>query len=222
MWLLKIICPKVIPNRKTNWGYRVRFYHWSLLRLMPLYKRCAMSNTIQMGDVQVVHNIRDYWYEQELQRFHIDIAQHIEKVETPMILKRRYKRSELFNWTESIIVYANAKSYSILQSNSFAIQTDMSGVLKLSSAKDFILRSEFIAKTGKQIPPIREQSATQTTHLNPSPSHRGTKYKISIKDAIPAPTDTTPLVNAEENPQQYTTPLAKTTQFRGFEENELF
>lgn len=214
--------PKKIPQRKSQWNWKVRWYYALLKCIMTRYKRCAISNVLQMGNIQIIHNVRDYGYEQELQRFHIDIAQHIEKVETPMTIKRRYKRSKLFNWTESIIVYANGKSYSIQQSNSFTIQTDMLGVLKLSSAKDFILRSEFIAKTGKQIPPIREQSAIQTRHFNPSPSHRGTKSKISIKDAIPVSTGTTPLVNTEEKAQQHTIPPSKTTQFRGFKENELF
>ena len=79
MIFLKVLRPADIPNRKTNWGYRLRFYHWLLLRLLPVYRKSAISDTLNLGETQIIHNVRDYWYEQELQRFHIDTAQHLEQ-----------------------------------------------------------------------------------------------------------------------------------------------
>ena len=63
MVLLKILRPADVPDRKTNWGYRLRIYHWLLLRLLPTYRKCAISDALNLGGTQIIHNVRDYWYE---------------------------------------------------------------------------------------------------------------------------------------------------------------
>lgn len=205
--LLKIICPKVIPNRKSNWGYRVRFYHWLLLRLQPLYKRCAVSDTFSFGDMQVVHNVRDYWYEQELQRFHVDTAQHLEPQNVPFSVKRSNRRPLLFNWSETLSVYHNRKSYVLKRSNKFSIETELDGRLKISGAKDLILRSEFVTKVTKP-----RKDADLVTVLESVTERAGGKQprsKISVKDTIPSAT-----LPVE--------PIAESVKYRGFEENSIF
>jgi hypothetical protein len=207
MMLLKILRPADIPNRKTNWGYRVRFYHWLLLRLLPVYRKSAISDTLNLGETQIIHNVRDYWYEQELQRFHIDTAQHLERQNAPYNLKSKYRRSPLFNWSESLLVFQNGKSYNIKRSNIFSIETELAGQLKVSGAKDFILRSEFVAKIAKpQRCSANEDGLAE--HLENERKYP-TRQRISVKDNIP----TSPH-NVE--------PSEETVKYRGFEENNIF
>lgn len=205
--LLKILRPADIPNRKTNWGYRVRFYHWLLLRLLPMYRKSAISDTLNLGETQIIHNVRDYWYEQELQRFHIDTAQHLERQNAPYNLKSKYRRSPLFNWSESLLVFQNGKSYNIKRSNIFSIETELAGQLKVSGAKDFILRSEFVAKIAKP----QRSSANEDGLAEHLDNERiiPTRQRVSVKDNIP----TSPH-NVE--------PSAETVKYRGFEENNIF
>jgi len=207
MLLLKIIRPANIPNRKTNWGYRVRFYHWLLLRLLTVYKKCAISDTLNLGETQIVHNVRDYWYEQELQRFHIDTAQHLERQNAPYNLKSRYRRSPLFNWSESLLVFQNGKSYNIKRSNIFSIETELAGQLKVSGAKDFILRSEFIAKVSKSQKISTDGKTIVATEPIQS-NGKSSRQRVSVKDSIPT-----------EPPH---TEAAGTVKYRGFEENSIF
>ena len=89
MVLLKILRPADVPDRKTNWGYRLRIYHWLLLRLLPTYRKCAISDALNLGGTQIIHNVRDYWYEQELQRFRIDTAQHLGRQNVPLYIKKK-------------------------------------------------------------------------------------------------------------------------------------
>lgn len=207
MGLLKIICPKVIPNRKSNWGYRVRFYHWLLLRLLPLYRKCAISDTLNFGESQIIHNVRDYWYEQELQRFHIDTAQHLERQSVPYSVKRRNRRSHFFYWSESLSVYQNGKSYNLKRSNKFSIETELDGKLRVSVAKDFILRTEFVAKVTK--PRKKSDEETVLEAVPEQAKEKQPRLKVSLKDTIPSA-------------QLPLEPVAESVKYRGFEENSIF
>lgn len=208
MILLRIICPKAIPNRKSNWGYRVRCYHWLLLRLLPLYKRCAVSDTLNLGEMQVVHNVRDYWYEKELQRFHIDTASHIERQNAPYNVKRKNRRSSIFRWSESLLVFYNGKSYSIKWSDIFSIETELDGQLKVSTEKDFILRSDFVARLAKQ-KQNKIGGDTAGRSVPKQVSGNQPRQKVSVKDTVPSTLS-------------YVGPATETVKYRGFEENSIF
>ena len=90
MFILRLLRPKHIPDHKTDWDWWLRLYNWIIRGLLPLYKRSAISDTVILGDTKVIHNIRDYWYEQELHRFHIDAALNIEKRSIPYSEKRKF------------------------------------------------------------------------------------------------------------------------------------
>ena len=208
--LLKLLQPKDIPNRTTDWNWRVRFYNWLLVRLMPLYRRGAISETINLAAAQIIHNVRDYWYEQELQRFHIDTAQHLEKQSAPYGLNRKYRRSCLFKWSESLLVFNDGGSCNVSRAKKFTIETDINGQLKTSSDKDFIFRMEFIAKNNwNSDSKPHEQRESFTPESKPTPQPKPNDYqpkqKIPVKDTIPS-----------QSPQN------TTTKHQGFEENDIF
>lgn len=213
MFLLKLLSPKEIPSRKTAWDWRVRFYKWLLVELMPVYRRSAIADTVNLDTTQIIHNVRDYWYEQELQRFHIDVAQHLEKQNVSCNLKRKYRRSSLFNWSETLLLFHDGKSYAIKRAKNFAIETDMNGQLKMSTDKDFIFRSEFTAKnTGRIHENQNEREKSYTAPAGETPfedRNEQPRQKINIKDTIP-------------NQKNTETFPPETTKYRGFEENNLF
>lgn len=210
MFLLKIMSPSVIPNNKANFGKGLRFYQWLLVRLLPLYRKSAVSDTFILENMQIIHNVRDYWYEQELQRFCIDTAQHLEKSSAPFNTKRRYRRSCLFFWSESLLILHDGKSYAIKRDRNLSIATDIVGTLKISTNKDFILRSEFTTKnTGVRCNSKNnvtdsiqdEQPIVETAHEDKP------KQKISIRDFVPS-------VTSSLEP--------KLKKYQGFEENSIF
>lgn len=208
MFILKVIRPKSIPNRKSAWGYRVRFYHWLLIKLLPLYRRCAISDTINTGDTQLIHNVRDYWYEQELQRFNVDTAQHMEKQAIPFVIKGRLRRYSIFNWSESLLLFHAGKSYNIKRTNTISIESDIDGQLKVSQKKDIILRSEFVAKSEKTHHSQSKEEVAPTAA--PRAQERRPQGKVHIKDSVPG---TTP---------KMVEPKLGSVKYRGFEENSIF
>lgn len=206
MLLLKLLRPRDIPQRKTQWNWQVRWYNILLRWLRPIYKRCAVSDTITIGKVKVVHTMRDYWYEQELQRFHIDIAQHMDKTTLPIILKRK-KNSLIFQWKESLTIYADEKKYTISNSDDWRIESEISGLVKISTDRDFIVRTEFTSNTryaqNVQLP----ETIKATDKVN---------TKIPVKDTIPSQ----PKEGSIHTPPTDTT--LTITKYRGFEENDIF
>lgn len=209
MFLIKLFRPQNIPDRKADWNWCIRFYHWALVSLMPIYKRGAISDVMNVGDLQVIHNVRDYWYEQELQRFRIDTAQHLEKQSLPYNVKRKYRRSCIFNWSESLLVFHDGKSYNVKLDKGFSIATDIDGVLKISSSRDIILRSEFSAKLSgynngknKVKEPLRDKQVVDEPKSESSP-----RRKIEVRDSVPP----------AHSPLE-----SKVSKYKGFEENDIF
>lgn len=209
--IIKILSPKHIPSRKTSWNRRTCLYYKLLGWLLPIYRRSAISDSIKIGEIQLIHNLRDYSFEQELQRFCIDTAQHLEKSSAPFNTKRRFLRSYLFCWSESLLIFHEGKSYAIKRDRNFSIATDIIGTLKISTNRDFILRSEFIAKNTREVQrSIRnnvtgsiqdEQPIVETAHEDKP------KQKISIRDSVPS-------VTSSLEP--------KLKKYQGFEENSIF
>lgn len=146
-FLLKILSPKQIPVKKDEWSARVRFYHWLLCKLMNSYKHSAVSDTIHFGKIQIIHNVRDYWYEQELQRFKIDTSQHMENEIMPAKLSQKYHRSNVFDWTETTLVFCDGKSICIKRNKNIFVESDIPGELRCSNNSDFIVRADFVSKT---------------------------------------------------------------------------
>ena len=211
MILIKIIRPRDIPNRKKLWNWRVRLYHWVLRTLMPVYKRCAVSDTINIGDSQIIHNVRDYWFEQELQRFHINTAQHLEKQSTPYTIRRKWRRSCLFNWSDSLLVFHNGKSYNIKRDKNFSIATDITGGLKVSSDKDFVFRSEFTA-----IPTESHRARNNNTKS----ANVERPVVAPARESKPKPKQIISIRNPVPSSNSATEP--KVTKHQGFEENDIF
>lgn len=199
--IFRLLRPKLIPNHKTDWNWWLRLYYWIIRALLPLYKRSAISDTIILGDTQIIHNIRDYWYEQELHRFHLDAALSLEKRSIPYSVKRKFNLSSLFIWSDSLIIFHEGGTYNINRDKICLIETDKEGVLKLSTEKDFILRSEFVEKK------INKQTGNR--EFQNTPNEQGPSKKIKIKDTMTVDNTTK-------------TPSPKMVKYQGFEENNLF
>lgn len=208
--IIKILSPKHLPSRKTSWDRRTRLYYKLLGWLLPIYRRSAISDSIKIGEIQLIHNLRDYSFEQELQRFCIDTAQHLEKSSAPFNMKRRFRRSCLFCWSESLLIFYEGKSYAIKRDRNLSIATDIVGTLKTSTNKDFILRSEFTTKnTGVRCNSKNNVAdCIQTGQSIVEIVSKGKpKQKISIRDTVPS-------TSSAQEP--------KMKKYQGFEENDIF
>lgn len=222
MFILELLSPKYIPRKMSEWSIHMHFYRWILKCLYRNYCKGAISDTIHIGNTKIVHNVRDYWYEQELQRFKINVTSHMEKNKA---FQRRVKyfRSRVFNWSESLIVYHDGQNYNVIREKYVGIDSNMDGQLKTSSGINTIFRIEFIANVEKQ----NKKQDTSSVMLDSSsliktPKSRSGRHKISIKDNIPKSTDTISHITSEDNSQPSITTSSKTNKYQGFEENDIF
>lgn len=221
MFILKLLSPRYIPRKTSEWNIHIRFYRWILVCLRRTYCKGAISDTIHIGNTKVVHNVRDYWYEQELQRFKINIMPHMEKT---IELQRRvkYHRTWVFDWSESFVIFNEGHNYNILREKYVGIESSIAGQLKISSGTNTLFSTEFVIHQGRRIKsPNGSIIMGSSSSLDISKSKNG-RHKISIKDTIPSKESTSCSATGVEKPSKSLVSPSKTTQYRGFEENELF
>ena len=125
MFILKLLRPSTIPVDKADWGIRIKAYYWLLCRLMPLYRSGMVNEIIEIDDVSVIHNVRDFGYENELLRFNVVFTEHLVTNKGSYYLQKcNYKRYHCFNWTESFVVK---------HSKNLDVKTDIHNVFNASN-----------------------------------------------------------------------------------------
>ena len=206
MWLLKITSPKNIPSHKTDWNWHVRLHGWIISKLRRLYSRGAVNDIIQLGNVKIIHNVRDYWYEQELRRYHLYVEPRPKAVSQKYHSPKWLFRSCLFRWEESLSVSDNDKSYSVRRKKRMAIDSDIIGRLMVSEPQDSIVQTKFISDTD-----ATENTDTSNNSRPPKRNTKNKRGKIRIKDQRDNP-----------KPKQPVQTVPQTTKFKGFEENNSF
>lgn len=223
MLLLKLISPKKVPRYKSNWKFRHKCYSAMLILLLRRYSRGVIDEVIVLNGVKVSHTLRDEWFENELRRFGIEFSPNLKATTTPSLEKRKYRRSRLFNWKETLSVIKARKRCTIVRERGITLESNLDGTLKSSSGYDGIL-SIWVEETSigspkddspRRTTPPREQPAVKTTPGEPPQKKR----KIHIKDTI-TPQDTPTPKPPASPPQEQ--PADAFTQHKGFEENDLF
>lgn len=221
MILLKLISPKEPPAKKSDWKFRHKVYRALLKMYFLFYSKGVIEDRIVVNGVEVMHSLRDLWFENELRRFEINISTTLKDIPKYSLQKKRYHRYCTFNWEDKLMVVHSGKNFSIARKNRVSIDADMAGQLQTSSERDKILsvlyksdlknEAATVKKTTRIAELKKEQGKPQ------SPKAHQSKKKIHIKDAI-NPEQGTPL---NEKPTEI--PLKETyTKHVGFEENDLF
>ena len=107
------------------------------------------------------------------------------------------------------MVFHEGKSYNVKRSDTFSVETELEGQLKMSEAKDFILRTEYVAKDVR----LRKSSKTEDTieeTTSPRQSNeKPSRQRVPVKD----------IILTESLPAK---PAAETIKYRGFEESSIF
>lgn len=226
MLLLKLISPKKLPRRKSEWKFWHKRYKDLLNWLLKKYSYGVINDTIILNEVEVRHTLRDEWFENELNRFGIDFAQKIKA--TQKLSKRKYHRSNFFSWKETLTVTHSRNRCSLIRDDNVALDSNIEGKLQASIGSDAILvikledksqslpkKSKPVDRTGRTSEP-EEQPTEETKPSDPTPiKHKG---HIKDRESIPeTPTSETPV---SEQPQDH--PTDTFVQHQGFMENDIF
>lgn len=203
MILLKLLKPTIIPQKKTDWTIRINLYYWLLRKMMPIYMKGAVSDSIDLGNVQIIHNVRDFGFENELSRFNLNINPNLVKDRIPFYQKdNNYKRNNCFNWDESLMVYKGGQKYYIKHGKNLSVDTDIIGTLKTSSENESIQCTEFIANYQKQAIQYDNNVQQQPVKTN--------RKKIRVNDKV----------ETDLPPKHTTKPTV--TKKAGFDVNDIF
>ena len=224
MILLKFISPKNLPRKKSEWKFWHKCYKALLHLLLKMYAPGVINDIISMGDVEVRHTLRDKWFENELNRFGINFSPTLKTRKNFPFGKRKYHRSRLFSWTETLTAERSRQHCSLNRDRRISLDSNIGGTLKTSSDEDDIIA--IWIKGDSAHSDATEEAGTKSESPNgthtPKPTATETpkkNRKVHIKDSV---TDdvTTP------NPPKPTAPEEKPkdnfTQHQGFEENDIF
>jgi len=227
MLLLKLISPKKLPRRKSEWRFHHKCYKVLLNHLLKRYSPGVIDDTITLNGVEVKLTLRDEWFENELTKFGISFSPTIKA--TQKLSKKRYRRSSLFSWKETLTVAQSRNRCSIVRNESVTLDSNFDSTLQSSGSNDAILviklsdhsrplpKKHKIEDISETIPATEEQPTEPTNSPNPAPTK---KHKIHIKDTVTpkeAPTPQSPV--PDSSPEQ---PSDSFTQHQGFEENDIF
>lgn len=220
MSFLKLISPKQVPRKKSNWKFRHKFYKAMLKLYLRLYSRGVIEDCVEVNEVVIMHSLRDPWFEKELKRFGIEFEPSLHSAQIESLKKRKYHRHRTFNWEDKLVVMHIGKSCGITRGNNVGFDTNMEGHLQASTDKDGILSVLYRGRNGRRLmekktvkieEPKDLPEKPQTPHVPPK------KKTIHIKDTV-KPRQEKPRV---EEPKE-SAPQDSYTKHAGFEENDIF
>lgn len=223
MFLLKLISPKTLPKRKTDWKFYHRCFRALLKAHVASYCKGAIDDRIIVDGVEVSHTLRDTWFEKELQRFGIGIVPAMAMVQPQAFQKRRYRRSILFDWEEKLTIKHARKDCSIVRDDSVSFSSHFDGQLKASSDRNAFLSLVFEARNKSsrltETEPETTEAPSKESEETPPPPGPPPKKKrrIHIKDTVD-PQQTPQTTEQSQTPQTQDTFV----KHNGFEENEIF
>ena len=221
MFFLKLISPKHVPRKKTNWKFRHKFYYAMLKVYLRLYSKGVIEDRIVVNEVVVQHTLRDVWFENELRRFGIKITPLLDTITKESYKRRKYHRYHTFNWEDKLSVVHYGKDCCVTRNNSVSFESDMGGQLQTSTNSEPFFsvffngcrkgRKPTETKAGRRTQPQEESEKPQALTTQPK------KKKIHIKDTL-KPVQESPRVEKPiEAPPQDTY-----VKHVGFEENDIF
>lgn len=221
MFFLKLISPKHVPRKKTNWKFRHKFYYAMLKMYLRLYSRGVIEDRIVVNEVVALHTLRDVWFENELRRFGIKITPSLDTINKESFKQRKYHRYHTFNWEDKLTVVHFGKDCSVTRNNSVIFDSDMGGLLRTSTNSEPILSIFYNGyRKGKKPTEtiVERRTPPQNKPEKPlAPTTQPKKKKIHIKDTVKPVQESPRMEKPVKAPPQDTY-----IKHVGFEENDIF
>ena len=183
--------------------FQIKCHRWILDTLSNCYGNYAIIDKIKIGEVEILHECRDWEFERELQRItKINIDKPaLKAIGFPYHGNRAPNSRHIseFRFTDSLSVMFEGEKYNVRREDGVIdMEGSMKGVLKYSSYEDILRCTEFIQKvklrktTESENDRSKDVSAKQKEPEHSAPSESsGSKIegkgsnKISIKREDP-------------------------------------
>lgn len=103
MILMKLLSPKALPVLESDWKFHHKLYRILLTLFLYGYKRKVVFDHVVLGEggAELLHCIKDEWFEQQLKRFHVE---YIPPVKVVSISATHSIRSGVFSWKDTMML----------------------------------------------------------------------------------------------------------------------
>ena len=101
MILMKLLSPKTLPVLESDWKFHHKLYRILLTLFLYGYKRKVVFDHVVLGEggAELLHCIKDEWFEQQLKRFRVE---YIPPVKVVSISATHSLRSGVFSWKDTM------------------------------------------------------------------------------------------------------------------------
>lgn len=192
-FLLNSIKPSNEQLRCRNVGkflhLKIWLYQSSLRRLLKTYLHYAISDTIIIdnGNIKIVHEFRDLWFESELVRnrigFKADMISHSIPLSIPKSRSTRYFR--FFKFKNLLSLYVGGKELFINHDDVCSIDGTLKGKIKCSSKNSGITQSVIEILSSQNSSGHRTDNCQHTKSANnDKPSNQRQRKKTPIQSVF--------------------------------------
>lgn len=109
MLLMKLLSPKTLAPSESEWKFLHRIYRAMLTLLLDSYRKKVVFDHVVLGEggAELLHCVRDEWFEQQLKRFHVTFVPVVKEVSVSAT--HRLKMG-VFSWKDTMtLLYAPKK-----------------------------------------------------------------------------------------------------------------
>lgn len=204
MILMKLLSPKSLPVMESDWKFHHKLYRILLRLFLFGYKRKVVFDHVILGEsgAELLHSIKDEWFEQQLKRFHIE---YIPPVKVVSISATHILRLGVFSWKDTMtLLYPQRVTSGKTESTKPKAKMDEQ-------------KAPIVVKVEKKEESKQEAKPETKPEAKPAPSQVEKRGKIRFKDDMikPNPQKTTIEQKQEVSHDEY-------THHQGFDENDIF
>lgn len=196
MILMKLLSPKTLPVLESDWKFHHKLYRILLTLFLYGYKRKVVFDHVVLGEggAELLHCIKDEWFEQQLKRFHVE---YIPPVKVVSISATHSLRSGVFSWIDTMTLLCPQR---------------------LTPGKTETINTKE-KPNGRKAPAVVKVEKKEETkpEAKPTPLPVEKQSKIRFKDDVIKPKPTPkPIEQKQEAPRE------EYTHHLGFDENDIF
>lgn len=197
MLLMKLLSPRTIPVLESDWRFYHKLYRAILSLLLYSYRRKVIFDHVVLGEggAELLHCVRDEWFEQQLKRFHVEFIPPIKVVSISATHNMRFG---LFSWKDSMTLLCP--------------QRLVPGITEPIKPKEMI-KPSIKPTIGPEVKPTPKPEVKQ--EVKPKPQQEERRDKIRFKDDEIK-------IKPTPKPKEQKTPQVEYTHHLGFDENDIF
>lgn len=201
MILMKLLSPTSMPVLESDWKFYHKLYRAILSLMLFSYKRKVIFDHVVLGEggAELLHCVRDEWFERQLKRFHVE---YIPPVKVVSISATHSMRYGMFSWKDTMTLLRPQR---LVPRETEPITIKPKEMIKPSIKPTIKPEAE----------PTPKPEVKQEAKPKPKPYQEEKRNRIRFKDDEIK-------VKPTPKPKEQEAPIVEYTHHLGFDENDIF